>query len=313
MATIEVSTWTELVNAINTGGTDDTIKLTQDINCNDDIPTGVAETISLRAKTIDGSYEEGGVIKNRRIMNLRSGTTPVIIFQIGDSVYLKNIDFLNLIIKQPLIKHSSNDYLEIRNCRFTGKRYCKLMETRSSDWRQWANTNIYSSFFNVPCYSTDSADLFIINFVQLNSNQAQATRAYNCWFIDTYTGTCTSNPYGRTAVSHIFLDGCRLTGEMVADSYFELQADALLNYFGTPQMQSVIDVDLKLTTTESQTMSALYSGQCVLKTPVTNLDDPTIEYTLPEAPTGTIYATAAQMQDAQWLYEHNFDIVPPNS
>ena len=155
--------------------------------------------------------------------------------------------------------------------------------------------------------------MFIINFVQINSNQAQPTRAYNCWFIDTYTGTCTSNPYGRNAVTCIFLDGCRVTGTMVADSYFEIQGTTLLNYFGSPQMQSVIDVDLKLTTTETQTMSALYSGQCVLKTPVTNLDDSTIEYTLPEAPTGTIYATAAQMQDAQWLYEHNFDIVPPNS
>ena len=55
MATYEVSTWTELVEAletINESTESQTIKITADIDCNDEIPEGVASTIVCKNKAI---------------------------------------------------------------------------------------------------------------------------------------------------------------------------------------------------------------------------------------------------------------------
>ena len=97
MATYEVSTWAQLRSAITSVASGDTIKLIADIDCNDEIPEGVASTIllSVFTLTIDGGYVEDGVTKRHEIRNLRtSASSPASIFKIqasSDGTYTYNI------------------------------------------------------------------------------------------------------------------------------------------------------------------------------------------------------------------------------
>lgn len=73
MATVNVSTWAELRNAITGAASGDNIKLIADIDCNGEIPEGVSSKITIeKTITIDGSYTENDVIKNHEIRNLRT-------------------------------------------------------------------------------------------------------------------------------------------------------------------------------------------------------------------------------------------------
>lgn len=62
MATINVSTWSELVTALTNHGNNDTIKLITDTDCNNEIPGGVDSTINCgsTAVTLTGDYIESG-------------------------------------------------------------------------------------------------------------------------------------------------------------------------------------------------------------------------------------------------------------
>ena len=60
MATVEVSTWTDLVTQLAVSN--NTVKLTKDIDCNDEIPFGVTSTITMDSN-LDG---QGHMIRNLR-------------------------------------------------------------------------------------------------------------------------------------------------------------------------------------------------------------------------------------------------------
>ena len=126
MATIEVASWEDLVTAITSHSSGDVIKLTADIDCNNSIPLGVSSTVNCGNDviTIDGSYVENGLILNLRT----SVTTPVAIFSFGGtnhSVYIKNLDFANLILDAPLFScygSSTPSHIYLQSCRFVGRR-----------------------------------------------------------------------------------------------------------------------------------------------------------------------------------------------
>jgi hypothetical protein len=326
MATIEVSTWAQLVSAItNSAANNDTIKLIADINCNDEIPEGVASSIipnATQGLTIDGSYQEGNVTKNHVIINLRTSVlSPQAIFKwkfelssTTKTFNIKNIDFINLILDAPLIAHqqcsSGTNQTVIRNCRFTGRRTDYLYSPTSNNQGS-QRAYFYSCYFNIPYYGTSYTKSPLCAF---NSDTPTIrTYAHYCRFKETYTGTwspTTTTEAVCCGVSNTWINGCRVEGTIVNgySVYFHLTAVKNLD---TPAMQNVYDVDFKLTSNDSENV-VIQALKGVVKIPVRKYSDNT-PYDVSSYSTGVIPATESQMQDTDWLIQHNFDVVPSNT
>ena len=313
MATIEVSTWAQLRNAITGAANGDTIKLIADINCNDEIPEGVSSTIrkTLSNLTITGEYTENGVTKRHEIRNLRtSASSAVPIFKFAASattanITIKGIDFINLILGAPLFQtelvYYCDIYMYIRNCRFSGKRTTYLVYLDNNGYLY-----MYNSYFNVPYYSTD------VNGVRL-CYITIAGRGYmtNCRIHEMFSGTYIPSSADSDATCSVFnmrLSGCRVDGEVVGGKYARYHADNVMSGY-TPSMQSVYDVNFKLTNTTDSSVP-LYAFKGVVKVPICRKDDETITYTISSASTGVIQATEAQMKDTNWLIAQGFDVAP---
>lgn len=330
MATIEVSSWTGLVSAIGSAASGDTIKLTNNINCNDEIPEGVASTIAIPvgvSLTIDGSYEEDGITKNYEIRNLRTFiNSPVSIFQIrrpGNSAIthtIKNIDFVNLILNKPLLDvedyYTAIHTFNIRNCRFTGKRYDYLINRLAGDSsgaQGYVNVNIYNSYFNVPYYGTSNTKAPLCSYYFQSSSYFRSYM-YNCRIKETYTGTWAPNGNTKACcgVYNTALSGCRVEGEVVNGYYSAYHSSDVLSLL-TPSIQNVYDVDFKLMPAYQASANVTISAfKGVVKVPVRKYgtNEP---YGNNTPSTGVILATESQMQDTTWLIQQGFDVVPSNA
>ena len=170
MATYEVSTWNELITELSTLRTEAVIiKLTADIDCNDEIPLGVASTITIwnsaaYPMTVTGAYVENGVTKNHVIRNLRTHVVnPVNIFyprsnidsgQNQSSLTFNNIDFINLVLDSATLCLSPdsgviyNNKLTFNRCRFVGRRNCYLISAYSPGVESGNALTFTSCFFN---------------------------------------------------------------------------------------------------------------------------------------------------------------------
>lgn len=320
MATIEVSTWAELASAIRSAASNDTIQLTADIDCNNEIPEGVSSTIqptnsSTRNITITGEYTDGGVTKRHEIKNLRTSTSSAVtIFKfIGVGNYsstttIKGIDFLNLILNASFIDISQDGIsythiLNIRNCRFTGKRTDYLVNLHSN-----SRLNIYNSYINIPYFGSTLAKR-TLNYIY----SAGSGYMNSCRIREMFTGTYTPSSADGDATCSVFnmrLSGCRVEGEVVGGKYARYHADNVISGY-TPSMQNVYDVDFKLTN-DTDTSVPLYAFKGVVKVPIRKKDAETTTYEISSASTGVILADESQMQDTNWLIQHGFDIVPSN-
>lgn len=316
MATIEVSTWAELAQAIRTAAAGDTIKLIADIDCNKEIPEGVTSTIQSYevngTRTITGEYTENGVTKRHVIKNLRTSTTsPVAIIRMkgyyNSTTNIQGIDFLNLILAAPLIQVSEtgSDYhtMNIRNCRFTGKRTDYLLYLYSSTYLY-----MYKCYFNVYYNGNNETKVPLCYLDTIGRGYMS-----NCRIRETFTGTYTPSSTDGVATCGVFnmrLSGCRVEGEVVSGKYPRYHhTDALSNY--TPGSQNVYDVDFKLTN-DTDTSVPLYAFKGVVKVPIRKKDAETTTYTISSASSGVILADESQMQDVDWLTQNGFDIVPSN-
>lgn len=320
MATIEVSTWAELVSAISSAANGDTIQLTADIDCNNEIPEGVSSTIQpmkggRRNITITGEYTDGGVTKRHEIKNLRTSTSSAVtIFKfIGESNYsttttIKGIDFLNLILNASFIDISKDGInythiLNIRNCRFTGKRTDYLVNLHSD-----TRLNIYNSYINIPYFGSTLAKRTLNYTYRAGSGYMDS-----CRIRETFTGTYTPSSADDDATCSVFnmrLSGCRVEGEVVGGKYARYHADTVISGY-TPSAQNVYDVDFKLTN-DIDTSVPLYAFKGVVKVPIRKKDAETTTYEISNASTGVILADESQMKDANWLTQQGFDIVPSN-
>ena len=320
MATREVSTWAELVAAIRASGDSDTVKLIADINCDNEIPEGVSSTITTSAAylKIDGEYVEDGVTKRHEIRNLRSSTnSPVTIFKITTSKYtdsftMKGIDFLNLILSAPLLEDynytaGNNNTVNIQNCRFTGKRTSPLMKmTRGSNER--TTFNFQRCYCNMIYNGNTHSNLPLFDLYTTGIGYMS-----NCRIRETFAGTYTPSSSDGEATCSVFnmrLSGCRVEGEVVSGKNPRYHSDAAMSGY-TPAAQNVYDVDFKLTN-NTDTSVPLYAFKGVVKVPIRKKDDESTTYTISSASTGVIQATESQMQDASWLAQQGFDIVPSN-
>lgn len=324
MATHEVSTWAQFRSAIDSAASGDTIKFIADIDCNNEIPEGVASSIipdAMQGLTIDGSYQEGGVTKNHVIRNLRTNVvSPQAIFKwkfenssTTKTFNIKNIDFINLILDAPLISHytngSSNNQTVIRNCRFVGKRTDYFYSPTNNRGGEYAY--FYNCYFNMPYYGTSYAKSPLCTLDSDSFNPIK-TYAHYCRFKETYTGTWTPSTEAEAvccSVSNTWLNGCRVEGTIV-NGYSPFFHTSSVTDSGTPTMQNVYDVDFKLTNNDSNSV-AIRAFKGVVKIPVRKYSDNT-PYGVANYSTGVIPATESQMKDTDWLIQNNFDVVPSN-
>ena len=327
MATYEVSTWAQLKSAINGAASGDTIKLIADIDCNDEIPEGVASTILLAMfkLTIDGGYVEDGVTKRHEIRNLRtSASSPVSIFKIqasSDGTYthnIKNIDFVNLILDAPLFETAV----------------------------QYTNVYLQKSFFNVPYYGTTQENIalseiygasggisrylyFYITNCRFTGKRTTKLIRYNtmytglrfhvwvdyCYIKTKYTGTYVPSYNAGTVYSELYnlsLNGCRIEGDIVGNA-----GDVTNINFHLPgsypsrtiSMQNVYDVDFYIFPAVSDRAVDFAAIKGLIKKPV-KVWNGTTTYTNYNEKTDLIFATESEMQDTDWLIQHNFDVVP---
>lgn len=343
MATVEVSTWAQLASAVTrTISENTTVKIMEDIDCNDEIPQGVAATVVIpradqdKALTIDGEYEEGGVTKRHKIINLRTNIgSPVPIFRLNGSnnsgwwrtIWFKNIDFLNLRLDAALIEgdqgyQGSSSPLSIGafvNCRFMGRRTTNMF-TKSS----WSTAGYYymfnNNFVNVPYYGTTKEGFPLVRRYHPSVSSYKCVfMAQNCRFRCTYTGSFTPTYDSGKVYSDIYnanLNGCYIDGEIVgADSdttYINIYTQGEAGNDGNPSVQNVYDVNFYMKNVASDRNIDFGVFKGVVKTPVKKWDDKTTSYNSYNAKTGIIFASESDMQNAQWLYNNGLDIIVPN-
>lgn len=329
MATREVSTWAELTSAIGSAASGDTIKLIADIDCNNEIPEGVSSTITILNKnlTIDGEYVEDGVTKRHEIRNLRtSGSSPVSIFKIqasSDGTYtynIKNIDFVNLILNAPLFETAA-EYTEVYlqksffNIPYYGTTQQNIALSEIYDSWGGMSTKLY--FYITNCRFTGKRTTKLIRYNTLATSVRFYIYADYCYIKTKYTGTYTPSYDTGKVYSELYnmsLNGCRIEGDIVGNA-----GDVTNINFHLPgsypsrtiSMQNVYDVDFYIFPAVSDRAVDFTANKGLIKKPVKVWNDTTTTtYTNYNAKTDLIFATKSEMQDIDWLIQHNFDIVP---
>lgn len=314
MATHNVSTWAELVSAIGSAASGDTIKLTKDIDCNDEIPEGVASTITRGSTslTIDGSYVEEEVTKYRIIRNLRTSvTSPVAIFSVGSTtVTFQYIDFINLVLDNYLITLGTHTgRLNFNRCRFVGRRTTYMIFRQNISDPAWTNYVTFTScYLNIPYKGTDQTYIPIVNKAPSSNGY---TTANFCWIRETFGDWTPTSGSVMSATHDMRLNGCYIDGTVVG--YDDIRFTDRYS-FNSP-IQNVFDVDLRVIAGgDVGSEINVRTAKGVYKNLIRKLDDDSVVYTdanqLPV--TTAISATPTQMQNAQWLSDNGFDIVIPN-
>lgn len=346
MAIKEVSTWAGLVTALNGFSTGDIIKLTADINLNTEYPQGVDSC------AFDQSGYEGSAVTidgdGHAIINLRTRlSSPVSIFtKTGTGNYLtvnfKNIDFVNLILTgASLVSLTSNDTMIFQNCRFVGSRSGAAYLINNN-----TNVTLTTCYIDMPWAGAGQTNLSYTSLIPKSTSNVTAVANY-CWFREKYTGWIyntaigTYNPNASSAndiipsfsFSMFKLNGCYIDGSMTIPAgydvissgrkyvyYCELISRAVNNAY-TPSAQNVFDCDLiadigSTSLNENTIRTCGWSG--VIKKNAHTVGGAEItSYTFPSGSgmggsIAPIYATPAQMKDAQALSDLGFDIVVPS-
>lgn len=327
MATYEVGTWTALVSAIAGAASGDTIKLIANIDCNDEIPEGVSSTITILNKnlTIDGGYVENGVTKRHEIRNLRtSGSSPVSIFKLQvsyDGKYtdtIKNIDFVNLILDAPIFETATEYTMVYLQKSFFNIPYYGTTQENIALSELYNSAGGYSrslNFYITNCRFTGKRTTKIIRY----NTYATSIRFYvyvdYCYIKTRYTGTYVPSYNAGTVYSELYnmsLNGCRIEGDIVGNA-----GDVTnINFYlpgtypsRTISMQNVYDVDFYISSAVSDRAVDFAANKGLIKKPV-KVWNGTTTYTNYNEKTGLIFATESEMQDIDWLMQHNFDVVP---
>ena len=319
MATYEVSTWTELATELSTSrGEAKTVKLVADIDCNNEIPLGVASTIQIIADnrtysvTIDGSYVEDGVTKNHVIRNLRTHvTSPVnIFFPWIEQTTIKNIDFINLVLDggalslPPDTGYIVNNRLYITNCRFVGRRNRNLISGRNFGGNDGNACILTSCFFNVPYISKDVKNTYVPLIGDWVYSSHFVTANF-CWFRSNYDGWTIDSSSSSTILQFIKLNGCYVDGEIAGSN--ELTLSTQYSYNST--IQNVIDADIRLT--QGSNGANMYMVEGIWKNDVRSYSDPSIVYTTVNRNSAAIPESPEDMKNPAKLYADGFDIVVP--
>ena len=345
MATYNVTTWSELVNALRQSEPDDIdirIYLMNDIDMNDVAPTGVSTTQIQsfgRSMILEGN---GHCIKNLRT----SISSPQPIFSMANYHYLpskalniQNLDFVNLILAGSDFLYDSSDYRQVNftNCRFVGYR-----TGNSYLINQATKISCTSCYFDMPWYGAGSSAYDYTSIVKRGTPTTDIPTANYCWFHESYGGWIIySPPYGSTTSSPTIdypttqccmfaMNGCYIDGYMKRPSiinnsdvnalYCEVYRRDIGNYY-TATTPNVIDMMWEFVDKPSGSsftpssgivyvlnMSALFAKTVIVPT----YQSYTNYYLTPVgSQPNIILATAEQMQDVSWLRAQGFPIIDP--
>lgn len=331
MATIVVSTWAQLRSAISSAASGDTIQLTADIDCNNEIPEGVSSTITILNKnlTIDGGYVENGVTKRHEIRNLRtSGSSPVSIFKLqasSDGTYtntIKNIDFINLILDTPLFETAAQYTMVYLQKSFFNVPYYGSTQQNialSECYGSSGGVSKFLYFYITNCRFTGKRTTKILRYNTSATSNGFYVYADYCYIKTKYTGTYNPSYDAGKVYSELYnmsLNGCRIEGNIIGNAGDTTYIN--FNLLGstpsrTISMQNVYDVDFYISSAVSDRAVDFTANKGLIKKPVKVWNDTTTTtYTNYNAKTDLIFATESEMQDADWLTQHNFDIIPSN-
>lgn len=336
MATVEVTTWAELIAAVTTGASGDVIQIMNDIDCNNEIPLGAYSSTQKPGITIDGSYTETEngvtVTKNRVIRNLRTRIDGAqIIFLASttgsNNITWKNIDFVNLYLDAALFSVNGIGTMTFDHCRFVGKRTGALIDmiTGTSSYTDLKCTFV-SCFFNIPNVS-QTADIYRYRLIdKFGSNTANRdnvhTTANYCWFRETNTGKVFDTPAAQSY--SFYKSGCYTDGDILVKASLATDVYSVTGTAGkidinqsNGTIQSVCDAQIIVVTPDTEYplgSVGITGGKGLFKTLGKHLNTDTI---IPSTDfvnnnsTYTIFATPAEMTDPAALYAKGFDIVVP--
>ena len=246
MADISVASWTQLVEAIGecTSEEFDKITITNTIDCAEEIPEGVETTITIPSKTtIVGNYDLHGVMKHRRIKNLRTHTeAPVPIFTFGGTqIHFIGIDFEDMVLDRPLIYKDGRLASSLVQCRFSGQRTDCLFNITGLGSKTFV---LKSCYFDVPA----TAGVTDVAKIPLTSTPLVAPQAIFCRFHENYNGWSLDNPYALST-KWMKMSGCYLDGTYVCSN-----AASITEYYEyASKVQNAINWNLK-TTAEQNTV-----------------------------------------------------------
>lgn len=329
MAVVNASTWTEFAAGF---AVNNTVKLTADIDCNNEIPEGFTNTFAIylngwEGVTVDGSYIEDGVSKNHIIRNLRSNVaSPTPFTTISTSNYnetrtvtFKNVDFTNLIIDRPFIEFSGNiSKLNIlfENCGFVGRRTQNFINTLTAGNGDRTLT-FKSCFFNLDYVGTSNT------YVPLNAYTSYLPAVANyCRIKQNYTGWdigTAADPFNavQNTTHNLKMNGCYLSGTFVGtgdSSYARINVTRQYSYDGA--LQNVVDADFRLGGTPTASMDcSIVAPKGIFVNQIRKLNDDNVFYTpVNYNSTGNAKAIPINpndMTDAQALYDAGFDVIVP--
>ena len=340
MPTYNVTTWSELVNALKQAQPDDVdtvINLMNDIDMNEVAPTGVGTNQIKcfgRSMVLNGN---GHYIKNLRT----SISNPQPIFSMADYHYLAssslnilNLDFVNLICAGADFLFDSSNYRQVnfRNCRFVGYR-----TGNSYLIHQNKKITCTSCYFDMPWYGAGSSAYEYTSLIERGTPTEDIPTANFCWFHESYGGwtltggsSTTSPPsdYPTTQCCMFAMNGCYIDGTMKVPYkqsgsdvyiYCHVYRNAIGSYY-TASTPNVIDMEWTSTRHASWTPSAYIAHvldmSAVFSRNVTYYGDvpippSSIAYSRDAAGSqpDVILATPEQMEDVSWLRAQGFPVI----
>lgn len=330
-----VSSWADIVEALNGETGDITLNLTQDINLyyETDYVYGV-QPLTIpdeRNLTIEGN--------GHQIINLTNaiGTVGGIFVtnsQVATTVELHDVDFVNLVLNNAALVYCQNasDEFTVSNCGFEGKRYgtSYLFDVPSADFT--------GCFFDIPWIGTGLNPQKYTSLVP-NAEGSSGTTTYvtdykakYCWFREHYTNwTIKAWSYinvnktdNSTLWSFYFikLDGCYIDGDMTmtndSHSGHTDNIPIVLTHYPNaktfiPTKMSVFNVDVTCVGTKTTADYGSFFGLYINKLYNENhnlITDWTVGYDLSIAGNYPfpIIATVGQAADEDWLRGHGFAI-----
>ena len=330
MANVEVSTWAELLTAIENFVDGNTIKLTADIDLTEDYPTGVDKITLAAGKTfiIDGGNTAGSTITNHTIKGLSNNlSTPDNLFEAAAATtgfILKNIDFYNLnLANGDFYKNTdaSAPTVKFNRVRFLGRR------TGTSYLINAQHILLESCYIEMPWQGLNESNLAYTSLAPrpVNDNTTTDYVANFCHFVEHYTGwvvgtsaTQSSRDYLTFSCSFFKISGCRVSGDMTVRTYNGTRTyiDGVVLYLKNAQSYSafamnVLDVEITGISTITRVQYGYWFGLYISKVKNSN-GDPVSEWSAAIGVSNTyaipLFASESQAESAEWLHNNGFDI-----
>ena len=240
MATVSVTTWTELTTAVNSATEDTTVELMNDINMSDEFPTGITTRIYSSYKIIING--NGHKIRNL-YSTIPSSSGGVLGASSSNYMEINNLDFENV-----YLANSARLCYNVKwyNCSFSTR--LENSEIGSGEF-YYCGLTVYGFAKSYLGYSGGAR--FYFCDIELNGEFANLSGTYS----DTYVkGNCTagtSNVVGRLAIINAAIG---FTGDFKGSGNFILYNSDIIT---VPSGSTISEKFIPCTTVELMSDSTL--------------------------------------------------------